>query len=115
MLTFLEHLGPINLDQAGVGILVLFPVAHGGQNEAGCGGKLGAWRKSVVSSLEIGWVFPLLLRLEISGRQLLVMGDVLPRESLKVSAALGLVDFQVLGHKLKGCRTGTSDNVVRIG
>lgn len=30
-LTFLEDLGPIDLDQAGVGIFILFAVVHAGQ------------------------------------------------------------------------------------
>lgn len=48
-LTFLENLGPVDLDQAGVGILVLLPVAHGGQNNEGCaGGVTGASCVAVV-------------------------------------------------------------------
>ena len=36
VLTFLEDLRPVDLDQGAVGVLVLLPVAHGGQNDAGC-------------------------------------------------------------------------------
>ncbi len=42
VLTFLEDLRPVDLDQSAVGVLVLLPVAHGGQNDAGgADGKLG--------------------------------------------------------------------------
>jgi hypothetical protein len=53
LLTFLEHLGPVDFDQAAVGILVLLPVAHGGQNDRDCAGKSGT--KSGSRCVSLWW------------------------------------------------------------
>lgn len=43
-LTFLKDLGPINADQAGVGILVLLAVVHAGRLGYDYGRKVEDWR-----------------------------------------------------------------------